>query len=170
MRFSPPAVALSLAFALAASVSHSAVPDVLSPRAGVLESAGRAALAAGQAEAATDDFEAALAIDPGSHLLVMDLAAAAQANGLQGKAIHYYRVLLTRDPDDVAALSGEGVAMAQKGALAKAQANLARLKELCGAECGATAQLAAVLGGPARAQTAMVSVEAVTPKPTVSAN
>lgn len=175
MRFSAPAIALSTVLAVSASVSHSALPDTLSPRAAALEVAGRAALAAGKTEAATDAFEAALALEPGSHMLVIDLADAARADGLQGKAIHYYRVLLSRDPNDVGAISGEGAALAEKGAVAKAQANLARLKALCGSDCPATGELAAVLAKVApdavvgeRRQTAMVGPEALVPKPTAN--
>ena len=173
MRFAAPVAALALVLSLQASTGHSAAPDVLDPRAAGLREAGRLALSAGQVDAATDDFEAALAIDPGSRVLLIDLAEAARADGLQGKAIHYYRVLLARNADDTDALAGEGAAMAEKGALAKAEANLARLRGLCGDGCPATQQLAAVV---ARAdskpapRTALVNAEALAPKPSVSNN
>jgi tetratricopeptide (TPR) repeat protein len=70
-------------------------------------------MAAGDLDGAFDGFEAALAIQPGSARLVMDLAEAARAQGMQGKALHYYRAVLTRDPGNVDAIAGEGGALAE---------------------------------------------------------
>ena len=92
-------------------------------------------LAEGNAEAATDAFEAALAVDPGYIAAYLALGDAARVEGLQGKAIHYYREALERDPDNLLALSGEGGAMVEKGAVEKARRNLAKLEGLCGKGC-----------------------------------
>ncbi|HTK71259.1 MAG TPA: tetratricopeptide repeat protein, partial [Croceibacterium sp.] len=64
MRYVAPALALSLAVALTASVGMSAErqPD---PRAAALVVQGKSHLAAGQVQSAIDSFEAALAVDPG---------------------------------------------------------------------------------------------------------
>ena len=56
---------------------------------------------------AIDTFEAALAIDPGNTDVYLELGEAARNQGLQGKAIHYYREALKREPNNFAALSGE---------------------------------------------------------------
>ncbi|MBS0255382.1 MAG: hypothetical protein JSS36_09295 [Proteobacteria bacterium] len=166
MRFSPPALALSALVALSASALHSAPPRPLDPRAGALEAQGRAALNAGDADKATDAFEAALAIQPGSPALLLDLADAARGQGMQGKALHYYRTVLAIDPQNVAAIAGEGAALAEKGAIAKAQRNLARLEGLCGPTCPASRQLsAAIARGPAAR---VVSADDLKPKASAS--
>ena len=85
MRHFPAALALSLAVALTASIGQSAErqPD---PRAVMLEKQGEAKLASGDVQGAIDDFEAALAIDPGYTAIYLDLGEAARRQGLHGKA------------------------------------------------------------------------------------
>ena len=63
MRYTPVALALSLAVAVTSSVGYGAdrQPD---PRAIALIAEGRSELASGQVQAAVDSFEAALAVDP----------------------------------------------------------------------------------------------------------
>jgi Tfp pilus assembly protein PilF len=127
MRFAPAGMALSLALVLTASMSRSATPEVLDPRATALVAQGRGALGAGNVDGAIDAFEAALAIQPGSTAITLDLAEATRRQGLQGKALHYYREALERDPANVAAIAGEGATLLEKGAVEKAKRNLARL-------------------------------------------
>ncbi|BBC72478.1 conserved hypothetical protein [Altererythrobacter sp. B11] len=168
MRFLPAAAALSLLAAMTASAGYGAdrAPD---PRAAQLIEAGRSELAQGQVEQAVDSFEAALAIDPGYIPLYIDLADAARAQGLQGKAIRYYRDVLERDPKNFAAISGEGKAMLEKGAVEKARRNLAQLESLCGNGCSETRQLAAAIenGPPANA---VMTAEAAKADPLVTQN
>ncbi|MCP9223031.1 hypothetical protein MKP08_09755 [Erythrobacter sp. LQ02-29] len=167
MRFTPVAAALSLFVAVSASVVHadSGEPD---PRAEVLLDQGKAALAADQPQQAVDAFEAALAIDPGYEGTYLALGEAARAQGLQGKAIRYYREVLTRKPDDYGAISGEGIAMVEKGAVEKARLNLSRLESLCGDDCSETQRLAAAIArGP---QQPVLTAEAVMPEAKVSQN
>jgi tetratricopeptide (TPR) repeat protein len=167
MRYTPAALALSLLAAVTASVSFGAdrQPD---PRAMALVTEGRSELAAGQVQAAIDSFEAALAIDPAHTPVYLELAEAARAEGLQGKAIHYYREALERDPNNFAAISGEGEALLEKGAIDKARRNLAQLESQCGGECAETRQLAAALArGP---QQTVLTAEAVTPSTVVTQN
>jgi tetratricopeptide (TPR) repeat protein len=152
MRFAPAAAALSLCLAMTASMSlagDDAAPD---PRAAALIAQGQAALAAGEPQAATDAFEAALAVDPGYTPIFIDLAEASRQQGLQGKAIRYYREALVRDPGNFAAISGEGSALVEKGALEKAKRNLAQLQSLCGDDCPETVALQSTIarGVPAR--------------------
>ena len=168
MRYAPAAFALSLLSAVTASVSWSAPPSALDPRAAALVAEGRGALGAGKIDAAIDAFEAALAVQPGSVTITLDLAEATRRNGLQGKALHYYRVALERDPQNQAAIAGEGVALVEKGALEKARRNLARLEQLCGRDCPTTRELAAALskGPPQR----VVTADQIKPQPVVTTN
>ncbi|MBV7266909.1 tetratricopeptide repeat protein [Erythrobacter sp. WH131] len=151
MRFAPAAAALSLFLVTTASVTTAQDPDA-DPRAAALIMEGRALLSAGDTQAAIDAFEAALAVDPAYTPIFLELAAAARQDGLQGKAIRFYREALIRDPDNFAAISGEGEALVEKGALEKAKRNLARLESLCGANCPETVSLQGVIdaGPPAR--------------------
>lgn len=168
MRYYPAALALSLLVAVSASVGHGAAPESEDPRARALLDEGRTLLADGDANGATDAFEAALAVDPGYVAVYLALADAARAEGLQGKAIHYYREALERDPNNLAALSGEGGAMVEKGAIEKARRNLAKLEGLCGKACAATEYLAsAIAQGPTPR---VLSAEAVTSEPVVTKN
>lgn len=167
MRFTPAAAALSLLLALNASVGLGAVhqPD---PRAATLAQEGRGELARGDVSAAIDSFEAALAVDPGYTAVFIDLAKAARAQGLQGKAIRYYREALSREPGNLAALSGEGAALVEKGAVEKARRNLSRLQSLCGEGCEETRELATALQrGPLPT---VMTAEAATPETSVTPN
>lgn len=167
MRFAPVAAALSLSLAVQASVGQAGEP-VASPQAVQLIAQGRAALEGGQSQLAIDAFEAALTVDPGYTPIFLDLAEAARREGLQGKAIRYYRETLRRDPDNFAAMAGEGTAMVEKGALEKAKLNLSRLQSLCGAKCPETEKLAnAIARGP---QPRVLRAEAVMPDTVVTQN
>jgi Tfp pilus assembly protein PilF len=168
MRYTPVALALSLLAAVTASVSYSAPPDQLDPRAVTLLEQGRSELAAGRSDAAVDAFEAALTVQPGSISVLLNLAEATRRQGMQGKALHYYREALESDPKNLAAISGEGAALAEKGAVEKARRNLTRLKGLCGDNCDATRQLsAAIAKGPSPR---VLTAEAAKPEPVVSEN
>lgn len=167
MRHFPAALALSLAVALTASIGQGAErqPD---PRAVVLEKQGEAMLAAGEVQAAIDAFEAALVIDPGYTAIYLDLGEAARQQGLHGKAIRFYRKALEREPDNFAAILGEGAALVEKGALEKAKLNLSKLETMCGASCRETKSLSTVIArGP---QQPVLTAEAVTPVPVVTQN
>lgn len=168
MRYYPAALALSLLAAVSASVGHGATTEPLDPRAAALLAQGHGALQAGRIEDAISADEAALAVQPGSVPVLLDLAEARRQQGLQGKALHYYREALDRDPQNLMAISGEGAALAEKGATEKARRNLARLQGLCGNDCAATQQLAAALArGPAPR---VVTADAVKSQPVVTPN
>lgn len=167
MRYAPAALALSLLVAVTSSMGQGATrePD---PRAAVLLEKGRLALRAGQTQPAIDAFEAALAVDPGYVPTLFALAEAARADGLQGKAIHYYRDALTREPDNLVAISGEGQALFEKGAVEKARRNLTKLESMCGPSCPETRSLAqTIAAGP---KTPVLTAEAVAPQPVVTQN
>ena len=166
MRYYPAALALSLLAAVTASAAFSAVQQPLDPRAAALVQQGRAALGGGQLDQAIDAFESALTIAPGDASIYLHLAEATRRQGLQGKALHYYREVLERDPQNLSAISGEGEALVEKGAIEKAKRNLARLQGLCGDRCDATQSLAAALAkGPAPV---VVAAEALKPDPVVT--
>lgn len=149
MRFAPAAAALSLCLAISASVTLAGPRSTLDPRAAALIAQGQAALEAGDTQAAIDAFEAALAVDPGHTPIFIDLAEAARQQGLQGKAIRYYREALVREPGNFAAISGEGAALVEKGAVEKAKRNLAKLESLCGSACPETVALqSSIARGP----------------------
>lgn len=168
MRYAPVAFALSLVVGVTGSmgVARSSVP--VDPRVEALLKEGRAALAKGDAGTATDSFETALVIDPASSAALLGLADAARRDGLQGKAIHYYREVLSREPNNVVAISGEGGAMVEKGAVEKAKRNLTRLEGLCGKGCAETAELSAAISR--RPAPKVLSAEAVTAEPKVENN
>lgn len=168
MRYFAPMLSLSLVLAVTGSMGEAHDNAPTDPRAQALLALGRAALAAGNVEAATDSFESALTVDPGHAGTLVALGDAARKAGLPGKAIHYYRAALDADPNDLAAIAGEGGAMAEKGALDKARSELARLEGLCGKSCAETRSLAdAIARGPAAK---VVSADAVKPKPVAEAN
>ena len=169
MRYTPAALALALAATLTASSSYGAPPAPLDPRAATLVQLGRTALAAGNTDEATADFEAALAIQPGHLAIYLNLAEASRKQGLQGKALHYYRAALKLDPNNQYAIAGEGEALVEKGAVEKAKLNLARLAQLCGnSNCEpAKTLIAAIARGPAPQVVTAAQVEV---KPEVSAN
>ena len=168
MRYTPVAIALSLAAAVTSSVLSSAPSEALDPRAAALVAQGQQELAGGRPQEAISAFEAALTVQPGNVQVLVELANATRRTGLQGKAIHYYREALAADPRNLSAIAGEGAALAEKGASEKAGRNLAQLKSLCGGDCAETRQLAAAI---ARGPTVrVVSASAVTPKPVVSEN
>ncbi len=168
MRYMPLGVALSLLVAVTGSAGTAGVSLPTDPRAKALIETGRELLGHGDIEAATDSFESALAIDPGNPATFLALGDAARAAGMQGKAIHYYREALAREPNNLAALSGEGGAMAEKGAIDKARGNLARLEGLCGRNCAEAQNLASVIAKGPIAK--VVSADAVKPDPTVEDN
>jgi tetratricopeptide (TPR) repeat protein len=169
MRYSPAAFALALVVAVTASTGHSAPPAPLDPRAASLVSEGRKALAEGKVDEAVDSFEAALAIQPGHVAIYLNLAEATRKQGMQGKALHYYREALKLDPDNQYAIAGEGATLVEKGAVEKARRNLVRLESLCGNKtCQPARQLsAAIQRGPTPQ---VVTADQVEPKPEVSAN
>jgi tetratricopeptide (TPR) repeat protein len=169
MRYSPAALALTLLVAVTASSGHGAPPAPLDPRAATLVAEGRKAMAEGKTEEAVDSFEAALAVQPGHVAIYLNLAEATRLQGMQGKALRYYREALKLDPDNQYAIAGEGATLVEKGAVEKARRNLVKLEQLCGNKsCAPAKQLAAAIAkGPARQ---VVTADQVEPKPEVSAN
>ena len=164
MRYSTVAAAAALTLLTVSASLHGQNADTpVNPRSMALLEKGRAAQAAGNLDAATDVLETALAVDPHNREAYIVLGQVAQARGLPGKAIRLYRDALMLDPNDLAALKGQGEALVDKGAVQRARDNLAKIKALCGkAACSESGALAAVIAkGP---PIATASAE-TTPKP-----
>ncbi len=166
MRFTPASLALAALFATVSSVGISQRPDAqIEPLSLEWLKKGEAAAGSGDLVAATDALETALAVDPRNRGAYLALGKVARQQGLQGKAIRYYREALLLDPTDVQALAGQGQAMVEKGAVAKARENLAQVRNLCKGDCAAATQLSAAIdkGAPPMVLTA----KDVTAVPTV---
>ncbi|MEL7689838.1 hypothetical protein [Citromicrobium bathyomarinum] len=168
MRYAPAAAAISLLVAVSASVGSAQVEQA-DPRAAALMVQAQDALDAGQPERAIDALEAAFAVDPQYTPILVALAEASRREGLQGKAIRYYREALTRDPANYEAIAGEGAAMVEKGAVERARRNLAQLESLCGASCPQTEELARAIAQGPKDKT-VLTAEAVMPDAMVTQN
>ena len=143
------AVAAIVSMGLASLVQAAPIgDDILKPASLRLADAGRTALAKGDANAAIDNFEAALASDPKNVSAFTGIAASYEKLGLPGKAVKYYREALVLNPSDLSALEGQGRAYVSRGATARAQVNLARIKALCKADCSAADRLQKAIAAP----------------------
>ena len=164
MRFVPVALVAALGMAAASTSVHGQKPDAqVDARSIALLDQAKLARTSGSLDQATDLLESALAVDPKNRRAFLELAEIAKAQGLPGKAIRFYREALELEPNDVAALAGQGDALVQKGAVMKAQENLAKLKRICTASCPEESRLAALIakGPPA----AVLSAQAKVPAP-----
>ena len=150
------AAALAL-LSVSTSLYGQRADDQIDARSVALLERGKAARAAGDLDSANGLIESALAVDPRNRPAFIALAEIARQQGLPGKAIRFYREALTLEPNDVAALRGQGEAMVQKGAVESAKENLARVKTLCGNSCADATRLAAAIAkGPPATATAQV--------------
>ena len=152
MRLTPIALSVAIAAATMASTSFGQRPDdQIDPQSTALVEQARQLATAGQHSEARDLLETALAVDPRNRAAYIALGRVAQAQRLPGKAIRYYADALRIEPNDVAALGGQGEAYVQRGAVDRARANLARVRELCGQPCPQAQQLASAIerGPPA---------------------
>lgn len=157
MRFTLVSAAAALALlSVSTSLQAQRADDQIDARSIALLERGKAARAAGDLATANGLIESALAVDPRNRAAYRTLAEIARAQGLPGKAIRFYREALTLEPNDQAALRGQGEAMVQKGAVERAKENLARLKTLCGTCADATQLSAAIAKGPPATATAQV--------------
>ncbi len=165
MRFTPAAIALSVALAMVSSGGLSQTGPKVDARALALGDRAAAAVATGDYEGAIGYYETALAVDPAYQDAFVSLAGIALKQDLDGKAIRLYREALKRDPNDAVALAGEGEALAARGALERAREDLARLRLLCRADCSAADRLSMAID--TAASEPVRSAEAVTPTTTI---
>ena len=165
MRYTSVAAALGLTLlTLSTSLAGQKPEPPVDARSMQLLAQGKAARAAGNLNGAADFIETALVVDPRNRAAFVALADVARAQGLQGKAIRLYREALTLEPNDIAALKGQGEAMVAKGAVLRAKDNLAKIKQLCAA-CAEGTQLAAVI---AKGPPAIVAAKVESPKAPVA--
>lgn len=163
MRFTPASIALAVVLTTVSSVGLSQRTDAqIEPLSIEWQRAGEAAQRAGNLAGATDALETALVVDPRNRAAYVALAEVARAQDLQGKAIRLYREALLLDPTDVGALVGQGEAMVEKGAIAKARENLAQAQKVCKGECAEIGKLSAAIqkGPPAVALTVKDTIAA----------
>ncbi len=163
MRTSTVALAAALAaVSITTSLNGQKPDEAIDGRSLELLEQGRALKAAGDLDGAVDALETAVAVDPRNRVAFVTLAQVAEARDLPGKAIRLYREALILEPNDVAALRGQGEALVAKGAIARARDNLAKIRTLCKSGCTEATALAAVIAkGPP------VTTAAVVTKPTV---
>jgi Tfp pilus assembly protein PilF len=157
---------MALVLATVSSSSFSQKPDTqIDPRSLALLAQADTARKAGNLSGAQDLLETALAVDPRNRAAFVLAGRVAAAQNLPGKAIRFYRDALMLDPNDVSALSGQGEAMVQKGAVERAKVNLTRINTICKAACPAGVQLSAAIdkGPPAPVVTAQATTK-VPPK------
>ncbi|HKX21664.1 MAG TPA: hypothetical protein VJM81_00165 [Rhizorhapis sp.] len=152
MRFTPASIALALALATVSSAGIGQKPDAqIDPMSVAWLEKGEVSQKAGDLQGANDAYETSLAIDPRNRKAFSALGEVARLQGLTGKSIRFYREALLLDPTDLDALAGQGEAMVDKGAIAKAKENLAKMKNICRTNCREIAMLSAAIekGGAA---------------------
>ena len=162
MRLSSVAIAAALAtVSVVTSLQAQRPDDQIDARSLQFLAQGRALKAAGNLDGATDALETAAAVDPRNRAAFVTLGDVAGQRGLPGKAIRLYREALLLEPNDRQALSGQGAALVAKGAVARAQENLTKLRGLCKGPCPEASTLAAAIAkGPPPVTTAQLA-----PKP-----
>jgi Tfp pilus assembly protein PilF len=150
MRLTPITLAAAIALATVASAGQGQKPDdQIDARSVELTRQAQALSAQSRFEEATDLLESALAVDPRNRQAYIGLARAALGQKLPGKAIKFYFEALKLEPNDVAALAGQGEALVQRGAVERAKQNLERIKTVCATPCPQATQLAAIIArGP----------------------
>ena len=139
--------------------------DIL-PRSIALQQEGVAAQQSGDLDAAIDYYESALAADPRNRSAIIALAQVARVQGLPGKAIGLYREALLLDPNDVTALTGQGEALADKGALELAREKLAEANRHCKDKCPQIAALEKAIA--ANDDKRVVAAEVLVPRAVVT--
>lgn len=144
--------------------------DALRPASVRMQVVGDAALAKAQPSAAIDAYEAALAADPRNGQAFIGMAHAYEALGLPGKAVRFYREALGLDPNDINALEGQGKALVTRGARARANLNLVRIKTLCKGDCPAAKRLEIALAAPVAVVVPATTASAEPVKPAVVKN
>lgn len=167
MRLTPASLALAALLATSSSMVMSQKPAApaaaVNPQAEAWKAQGAAARARGDLTAAVDAYEVALLLNPRDNSIVMALASLARAQQLPGKAIRYYEAVLRDNPNDLAALLGEGQAMVDKGAIESARQTLTKLQTACKRACPQASELSAAI---ARGAPRVVAAE--TPKSTAA--
>ena len=139
----------------------------LAPRSMQFTTSGEDLLADREPQEAIMQFETALAVDPKNVRAYIGLARAHDMLGLPGRAIKFYREGLTIEPENLTALQEQGEALVKRGAVARAEVNLDRIRDLCARECEEAVELAtAIEAGPPAVESAESVAESETLPPT----
>lgn len=138
--------------------------DIFPQSVALLEKGGTAQKA-GDLNAAVDLYEAALTADPRNRSAIIALAQVARAQALPGKAISLYREALLLEPNDLVAVTGQGEALVDKGAIELAREKLTDAQRICASKCPQVAALERSI--KASDDRKMVAAEAITPKPVI---
>ena len=136
--------------ALASPVVGQRADDQIAPKSLEFQREARDLMGVGKLEQAEDMLETALAVDPRNRSAFVDMARVAEKQHLFGKAVRMTSKALLIEPNDPDAIAVQGEAMVELGAVPRAQANLQKLQQICGAKgCPQVAQLsAAITRGP----------------------
>ena len=154
MRLTPFVICLGLAAStLSVAVVGQRPDDQIAPRSIELLKQGESLLTQGKLVEADDALETALVVDPKNRAAFVAMAKVAIKQKLYGQAIKLTNKALALEPTDRDAISVQGEAMVELGALPRARENLAKLQKLCGAAgCPQIAVLSsAIAKGPALA-------------------
>jgi Flp pilus assembly protein TadD len=142
MRISMRFLALGTAAIMVASPVVGQRPDnQILPRSVEIQQQAHAQIAAGNLSEAAGLLETALAVDPRNRGAFVDLARVAKQQKLFGTAIRLANEALQLEPNDLDAITIQGEAMVELGALPRARANLAKLQKLCASPCPQAIQL-----------------------------
>ncbi len=165
MRFSPLVISLSLFLATVSSVGYSHnQDDQISAQAQAFMDKAAQAVEAGQWDEAIGLYETALALHPRNRKAYIALAEIATQQNLPGKAITLYKEVLEISPNNQTALIKQGQLFAQKGAIERAQANLTRLKILCGVDCANNQSLKIAIAKASNKGEILASEISITPE------
>lgn len=173
MRFTPASILLASVLALTASstlgqkASRPAIAAAeADPRAAAWVEKGKQALATEDIAKAREAYETALLLAPADKATYLALAKIARLQQMPGKAIRYYSRVLDDDPDNQAALQGEGLAMMEKGATESARETLARLRDVCKTSCASAEPLIAAIAAGAPKVVSAEPVKVIPTEPT----
>ena len=135
MRSLPSFLLIGIAVAaFAAPVAGQRSDDQIAPKSVELQHQAHELMAAGKLEQAQDALETSLAVDPRNRSAFVDMARVAEKQHLFGKAIRMTNKALLMEPNDPDAIAVQGEAMVELGAVPRAQANLQKLQQICGAK------------------------------------
>lgn len=145
------------------TVSEAAPQPLYSAAADALIEKGRQAQAAENYYEALTAFESALVADPGSVEAMVAIGETHEALGKRSVGLAYYRRALVVEPNNLAALKHESLALIAAGELERAEKNLERLRRICGE--GECAVLSDVEKAIAAYKAEKSSVASADPKP-----
>ena len=134
---------------LAAPLAGQRPDDQIQPRSVELMRQGETLPAVGKFVEADDALESSLTVDPRNRTAFVVMARVAQKQRLYGQAIRFTNKALALEPRDLDALSVQGEAMVELGAVPRARDNLAKLQKLCPSGCKQLTTLSAAINrGP----------------------